>query len=257
MYASDLIQGQQSTRKPDLASHSLIAFLDKFVYRNAKASDNARGASIMQPVHTAAGRPGAGAASSLNSAAFWNKRSEDVAVEDVFFHEYFSKVGKAGQDSRKKNARKEQDEEGGSEAEAGSEAGEDEIWQALVNSRPDVEGESDSDGESDAEFNDLMGLDDSDDEMAGAVNGEAMSDEETGDSDGLEGLLDDEDDEEDLVVESDKAEGEDGEASSKDVGQAKKPESAHKARRRALKNLPMFASVDDYADMLAQEEDGM
>jgi len=214
----------------------------------------------MQPVHTAAGRPDAGAATSLNSAAFWNKRSEDVAVEDVFFHEYFSKMGKAGQDNRKKNARKEQDGEGESEAEAGSEAGEDEIWQALVNSRPDVEGDSDSDGESDAEFNDLMGLDDSDDEMDDAASGEAGSDDEDDDSDGLEGLLDDEDDEDDPVVESheaDEAEGKDGEALRKDVDQAKKPESAHKARRRALKNLPMFASVDDYADMLAQEEDGM
>ncbi|KXJ89190.1 CBF/Mak21 family-domain-containing protein [Microdochium bolleyi] len=253
VYATDLIRGQQTTGKPELASHSLIAFLDKFVYRNAKASDNARGASIMQPVHAGSGKPSAaGIGSSLNTAAFWNKRSEDVAVEDVFFHEYFSKVGKAGQESRKKKAKAK--EETGSGDEEGSDAGEDEIWQALVNSRPDVEGDDNSDEESDAEFNDLMGLDDSDEEMDEAEEDEDMSADAAGESDGLEGLLDDED-EDDMVF--DDEEDEDEAASKEPAAESKKPESAQKARRRALKNLPMFASVDDYAEMLAQEEDGM
>ncbi|KAH7026362.1 CBF/Mak21 family-domain-containing protein [Microdochium trichocladiopsis] len=259
VYATDLLQGQQTTRKPELASHSLIAFLDKFVYRNAKAGDNARGASIMQPIHMGSSKAQAGAGTSLNTAAFWNKRTEDVAVEDVFFHEYFTKVGKAGQDGDKKKKRKATEADGASVDDEGSEAGEDEIWQALVNSRPDVEGDDDSEAESDAEFNDLMGLDDSDEDMGDAAEAEDMSDVEAGESDGLEGLLDDEDgDEDEDDAGSDEDEEDDARrVSEPEAGQSKKPESAHKARRRALKNLPMFASVDDYADMLAQEEDGL
>lgn len=208
----------------------------------------------MQPVHAGSGKTAAaGAGTSLNTAAFWNKRSDDVAVQDVFFHEYFSKMGKAGQENRKKKA-KDQEPSGSGEDE-GSEAGEDEIWQALVNSRPDVEGDDDSDEESDAEFNDLMGLEDSDEEMDGAEEDDISADE-TGEPDGLEGLLDDEDDEDDdMAFDNEEDEGEAG--SEKPAVESKKPESAHKARRRALKNLPMFASVDDYAEMLAQEEDGM
>lgn len=248
VYASSLLSGQKATatQKPELANHTLIAFLDKFVYRNAKAADTGKGISIMQPV--AAGgqghillssKPSAKAAgSSLNSAEFWNKKSEDVAVEDVFFHEYFTRIGKSEQAERKKSKAGKEAAEG----EDAEEAAEEEIWDALVASRPEVEGES----ESEADFDDLMSLDDDEDlkkQMAELDEQDGSEDEEEG---GVEFWDDTEDeDEEDELQPVAAAEEEADE----------KPESEHKKRRKALKNLPMFASADDYAEMLAQDDD--
>ncbi|KAI5862663.1 CBF-domain-containing protein [Durotheca rogersii] len=253
IYASNLLNGQKAAQKPELASHTLIAFLDKFVYRNAKAGDAAKGVSIMQPA--AAGGQGdillssrastKTAGPSLNSAEFWNKKSGDVAAEDVFFHEYFTRVGKSEQAERKKKleAGKKAAADGAEgEGEGLGEVGEDEIWDALVLSRPEVGGESDSD---DADFDDLMGLDDSEEDERAAM---AEDGEESEDDGGVE-FWDDSQEEED--------DDDDGEPADEGAGEQekKKPLSERSARRKALKNLPTFASVDDYAELLAQEEE--
>ncbi len=88
------------------------------------------------------GKAGTGAAqrSSVNTPSFWNLKAEQVAAEDVFFHEYFSQIGKPAQ-AAKKQARKEADE-GASEED---EEAEGEIWDALVNSRPEVGGGDEDD----------------------------------------------------------------------------------------------------------------
>ncbi|KAI1209480.1 CBF-domain-containing protein [Annulohypoxylon truncatum] len=251
VYASTLMNGQKAAQKPELANHTLIAFLDKFVYRNAKAVDSTKGVSIMQPV-TATGQgsvllsskaPAKTAGSSLNSAEFWNKKSEDVAVEDVFFHEYFARIGKSEQAERKK-AKKAKGAEGGEDAE---EAAEDEIWDALVASRPEVEGESDSE----PDFDDLMSLDDDQDlekEMAELDGENGSEDEEEG---GVE-FWDDSDDDEEGDSDHQEPPVAEGEGEND-----KKPESERTKRRKALKSLPMFASADDYAEMLAQDEDDL
>lgn len=248
VYASCLINGQEAAQKPDLANHTLIAFLDKFVYRNAKAADATKGVSIMQPV-TASGqgsillssKPSAKAAgSTLNSAEFWNKKSEDVAVEDVFFHEYFTRIGKSEQAERKKSKADKKEGEG----EEDEEEQEDEIWNALVASRPEVEGDS----ESEPGFDDLMSLDESDEEfkkeMAEMDEGEGSEDE-----DGVEFWDDSEGDDEE------------GESELQQAPVAKedeeKEESDRKKRKKALKNLPTFASADDYAELLAQDDDDL
>ncbi|KAI1482483.1 hypothetical protein K445DRAFT_313377 [Daldinia sp. EC12] len=247
VYASCLINGQKVAQKPELANHTLIAFLDKFVYRNAKATDTARGVSIMQPVAASgqgsillSSKPSARAVgSSLNSAEFWNKKSEDVAVEDVFFHEYFTRIGKSEQAERKKL--KAQKKEG--EGEDDEDEEEDEIWNALVASRPEVEGDEDSE----SGFEDLMSVDESDEEfkkqMAEMDEGEGSEDEG-----GVE-FWDDSEDEED----------EEGESELQPAPVAEeeeeKPESDGKKRKKALKNLPTFASADDYAELLAQDDD--
>ncbi|KAI0889475.1 CBF-domain-containing protein [Annulohypoxylon maeteangense] len=249
VFASALISGRKAAQKPELANHTLIAFLDKFVYRNAKAVDSTKGVSIMQPVAASgqgsvllSSKPSAKAAgSSLNSAEFWNKKSEDVAVEDVFFHEYFSRVGKSEQAQRKK-AKKDKAAEG----EDAEEAAEDEIWDALVASRPEVEGESDDE----ADFDDLMSLDDDQDlekEMAELDDG--SEDEEEG---GVEFWDDSDDDDDEGDSELQKAPVDEGEEEKE-----KKPESERTKRRKAIKSLPMFASADDYAEMLAQDEDDL
>lgn len=245
LYASSLLIGQKPAQKPELSSHTLINFLDKFVYKNPKATDTVRGHSLMQPVAAAgqgsvlvSSKPSTKTGSSLNSAAFWNKKADDVAAEDVFFHEYFSKIGKQGQVERAK-AKKDAEDQG----DQGSEDGEDEIWDALKSSRPEVQGD-DSESELGSEFEEMMGDDsdgdlDDDDEMDvdGASDGSGL---DFSDASSLDFNSDDENE---------------GGAPTADADDSK-PESEHKKRRKMLKSLPMFASIDDYAEMLEQEEDG-
>lgn len=223
-----------------MESHTLIRFLDKFVYRNPKATDSARGVSIMQPLRATKdlgdiwlGSKGAGATSKpVNSAAFWKKKAEDVAADDVFFHEYFQHVAKEPKAAAKKKDVEEEEENN-----------EDEIWKALVSTQPDIEDDADEAG-----FDDLDDLD-----MASDDGSEPALDLESDgeDDDDLGALLDDEDeiDSDGLVaVGDDEEEEEDEKAEEKNK---------KKSRRKALKALPMFASVDDYAQLLAGEEDGI
>ncbi|KAJ3560839.1 hypothetical protein NPX13_g9170 [Xylaria arbuscula] len=250
VYAKNLLNGEKANKKPELANHTLIAFLDKFVYKNAKATDHAKGASIMQPL-AASGQSQVLLSSkasmkdidSVNSATFWNKKSGDIAVEDAFFHEYFTQMGKPGQAERQQK-RKAKNDATGDEEDDDEEAKEDEIWDALVNSRPEIQEDSD-DG---ADFDDMMSLDDSEKEFR-----KAMDDEE--DEDGFN--LDDSDMEfsDDEIEEDEDEEAE--EPTAKDQKKDGKPESERAKKRKALKALPLFASADDYAEMLAKDGDGM
>lgn len=247
VFAEALLDKGKKIEKPDLDSHSLIRFLDKFVYRNPKATDGAKGASIMQPLRAAKdlgdiwlGSRGAGTTTTqVNNAAFWNKKVEDVAAEDVFFHEYFSTVAKEPKVRTKKETATKDDAE--------SDAEEDEVWKALVSTQPEIEGD-DSDDE---------GFDDFDDEEMASLNGSSPALSLEDDSDGgvdiegtddeMEDLEDDDDDDDEMVPFVD-----DEEESEKEDKSSKA-----KARRKMLKGLPTFASVDDYAEMLANEEDDM
>lgn len=241
IYATSLLNGKKPAQKPDLASHTLINFLDKFVYKNPKATDTTRGNSLMQPVAAAgqggvlvSGKPNAKASASLNSAEFWNKKVQDVAVEDVFFHEYFNRVGKPAQADRatKKAKADEEDDEG-----------EDEIWEALKASRPEVQ-DDDDESELGSDFEELMddGSDDGlGDDDAMDVDGESDGGLEFSDASSLD-------------FSSDEDEEGGAPAAKEDDG---KPQSEARKRKKMLKGLPTFASVDDYAQMLAEEEDGL
>jgi len=258
MFAYRLLYNQDMPPKPELASHTLSHFLDRFVYRNAKAgSAGPRGSSIMQPLAGGdsrtillSSRATRGKQESVNSEAFWNKKMEDVAVDEVFFHRYFSQVGKVKQDAGGNNVSLRSSEQS-EDLNEGAE-NEDEIWQALVDSRPEVEG--DSEGDSDLE---IFDSDDSDTDSAsgesGIENGDA-EDAEFDESDGLgldlsqeghvpsslglhAGSQMDELFEKELERGSLSKSGEDEDKSSRQ-------------KRRKLKNLPIFASIDDYADML-------
>ena len=252
MFTSRLLKDEKMPPKPDLASHSLINFLDRFVYRNAKtAAGSSRGGSIMQPLSGGDSRVLLSSRAtqkkheSVNSEAFWNKKAEDVSVDEVFFHKYFSHIGKGRQASNKKKAAAKQRD--GSDNE--DEENEDEIWQALVDSRPEVEGGSDED--SDME---MLDLDDSD-----AQSSIGDDDVEPGDSDleesevpedAGEGVPDD--DQWDDVSDVD-------ELFEKELQKAQSTDEAAEEgrgqKRRRLKNLPTFASVEDYAEMLDNDED--
>jgi ribosome biogenesis protein MAK21 len=153
--------------KPDLASHTLIHFLDRFVYRNAKtATGSFRGNSIMQPLAGGVGqdillskRRTSSQHQPLNSASFWRQRVDDVAVDEVFFHKYFNHVTE-GKKPKKRESKTPGNTKAGDRSEDDGE-NEDEIWQALVESRPDVEGQSEDSGDLE-----MLDLNDSEDDSS-------------------------------------------------------------------------------------------
>ena len=184
----------------------------------------------------ASGKVGAKPQETVNSAAFWNKKAENVAAEDVFFHEYFSQIGKPGQGTKTKEAR-----EDGSDSEQ-----EDEIWQALVESRPEIGGDDDAadvdmSEDDDADLAELL------DDMSDSDDAEDMDEDDVEASSGGED------------VEFSDFGDEDEDAGSGDQEEEIAPEKAKtkpgRLRRKELKALPTFASVDDYAAMLAEEPD--
>ncbi|PBP24483.1 CCAAT-box-binding transcription factor [Diplocarpon rosae] len=261
LFATRLLEGDKMPPKPDLTSHTLTNFLDRFVYRNAKASaGGVKGGSIMQPLSGGDSKgillssrsANSAQHQSVNTEAFWRKKVDDVAVDEVFFHKYFSQIGKGKQGSKKKAKEIAKEDSGDEEDEA-----EDEIWQALVDSRPEVEGRDDEDLE-------MLDLNESD----------MMSDSEDAvdlESDGDNGvILDGTDSDEEVSGERD----EDGETRGSDEGSdidglfAKELQSTSGAkdgkekagetsrqRKKKFKSLPTFASVEDYAAMLDEDED--
>lgn len=294
---SHLLNHEPLSGKPDLTLHTLSHFLDRFIYRNAKAAGTPRGQSIMQPLAgtdshdllvSASGLAGdARAQVPVNSEEFWRKRTEDVAADDVFFHEYFNRVSKnqTGKKAQKKGkdsvTRDEEDNEGDNESE---------IWQALVESRPGLE---DDDEEDDLDMDDLESAYDNDeDEADGSDDGGVIfndeSDEDEEDVDEEEDVDtdvkqkktkafakadDDEDDEEsfDMDVSDEEAfrDSDEDLPSDLDVDMGgvalpsttaddeQTPASQRKSKKRKLRNLPTFASMEDYAALLADEDDGM
>ncbi|EAW07760.1 RNA-binding ribosome biosynthesis protein MAK21 [Aspergillus clavatus NRRL 1] len=284
--AAHLLDHQAMSGKPDLTIHTLTHFLDRFIYRSPKASAAIRGGSIMQPLAGSDAKDRlvlAGQGSQnlpLNSESFWKKKTEDVAAEDAFFHEYFSRIGKDKDKLRKKRS-KDPSARDGEDGDELSDA-ESEIWQALVKSRPDVEDAGDSDD--DLDLDDLESAydqDEDEDEEAGESDDEVIfndeSDEEMEDLDveeppkktkgkgkkqEEEEALDEEDDF-DMDVSDDEAFiGSDEELPSDielggGVELPKDEEPAGRKKRRKLKHLPTFASADDYAALLADEDEGM
>jgi ribosome biogenesis protein MAK21 len=262
LFAGNLLVRQKALPKPDLANHTLMHFLDKFVYRNPKAEESKRGGSIMQPIH-ASGSASQIVASTkaatrqqpmVNSSSFWNLKPDQVSAEDVFFHEYFARVGKPGEASRtKKSAR---DDQAASDDEA---AGEEEIWDALVNSQPEIEG---ADAEEDSDM-DLDEYDYSDNEMdVDGVDADAnMSDLGSEGDAGFEGIFDDSEESDDQAGTSEAGaewEDEDEDEVKVEAEVRKGPfkrDSRGRLDRKEMKSLPTFASVDDYAEMLAGEDD--
>ncbi|TVY14859.1 Ribosome biogenesis protein NOC1 [Lachnellula arida] len=274
LFASRLVNNETLPPKPDLTSHTLAAFLDRFVYRSAKtATAGPRGSSIMQPLAGGdnkgillSNKTNHGSVQPVNSESFWRKKAEDVAVDEVFFHKYFTQVGKGKMD-RKKKGKKGDGEDGDEEND------EDEIWQALVESRPEVEGGSDGDEEMlDFDDEDMDSMSESED---GGVDIESSGGEEVDiESDGDEAGVPVVDDAQEGSSDEDGAFAEDLESGSeiedasddeaelfakelqtaKPAQESEEKETSRKRKRR-MKSLPTFASMDDYAEMLDNDED--
>ena len=262
LYASKLLHHDPMQAKPDLASHTSTHFLDRFVHKNPKSAAKLRGDSIMQPMtridssgYLGSARVRSAAQASVHSEAFWRSDVSKVNPNEVFFHKYFNIVGR-GKDQAREKKEKRKAKKAGSEAD--DDEDEDEIWKALVNSRPDLEGSEPS--EDDME----MDMDD-DDEPAGKPDedgiqlGKGDGGLEDDGSESQEGLFVDDDDEA-LLGSDDEVPSELETAFNEEVKlgsetQSKLPEeSGRSKKRRKLKNLPTFASADDYAEMIGDDE---
>ena len=269
IFAESLLFDKQMPAKPDPATLTLMHFLDRFVYRNAKTKERAsHGSSIMQPMAGSASRadmlvrPGqeAGVGANVNSEAFWNKKLEDVKAEDVFFHAYFNQAGNKKRRAPKKEAKADvQDEDD-------SDAGEDEIWEAIAKSKPEVEGPDEDD---DLSLGDLeSGYSDDGGSEAGIDLGGGAEDREAGIDLGGEGDADTDDEDMEGMPELESDEGDamfddDAEVPFDIEDEAEEPATDDKAARnknkrkekKKLKALPTFASAEDYAKLLADEPD--
>lgn len=284
--------------KPDPSTHTLIHFLDRFVYRNPKqkADANLRGSSLMQPALastnttdslvrglSSVGKEGAVGAAPLNTEAFWARRVEDVAPDQVFFHKYFAEIGPRKSARAEKKKQKDEDEEDDVDMDEDEKriGGEDEIWKALVGSNKELEDGADVDDDEDDD--DVLDMDEDSDDLLGSeaeLDGDDFgSDDEGVDMEGMgdvdfeDGLLDglqtvgdfeDDDAEEPESMFPDEDEDEEEQAKPR-KGRKKAPgkdapdleSKRSKKRKRTLKSLPTFASVEEYKKMLGDDEEGL
>lgn len=252
LFATRLLTHIGMPPKPDLSLNTLIHFLDRFVYRNPKATNAPRGASIMQPM--AGGDSNALLVSAysnrsstrqpVNSETFWKQPSERVNADEVFFHKYFSTMGRGKEKGSKKNTQRKVD----------AEDSEGEIWNALVESRPELDEGSDS-GFEDEDID--IDMEETDNEELDSESGKEDTSATRDLAEGAEELpdLDDEDGEalldSDDEVPSDLEEAFDKEVASGQSESVVEPKHEKRSsKRRRLKSLPTFASADDYAKML-------
>ncbi|KAH6845163.1 CBF/Mak21 family-domain-containing protein, partial [Chaetomium sp. MPI-CAGE-AT-0009] len=254
VFAENLVTRQKVLPRPDLANHTLMHFLDKFVYRNPKAEESKRGGSIMQPILASGGASHIVASSKanarqqpvVNSSSFWNLKLDQVSAEDVFFHEYFARVNKPREASRAKKAA-----DGEAVSDGEGEGEEEEIWDALVNSRPEIEG---ADAEEDSDM-DLAEYDYSDNDME--VDG-LDADDKMSDSDGeggFEGIFDDSEESDEAGASEEEEEAGSGDEVEEEAAvEPSKPARKGRLNRKEMRSLPTFASADDYAEMLAAED---
>ena len=244
--------------KPDLASNTLAHFLDRFVYRNPKITKKSRGASIMQPMLgddtsglLITAQTNSRGKAPVNSEAFTELEVSKVAPDEVFFHKYFSTMGKGKEQAKKKKQKQKAQAADGSDVEED----EDEIWQALVNSRPELE--EDSDAEMDSDVPESLEYDT---ESVDPVDLEEdlPVDDEDSEADG--GMLNIEEDEDAMIGSDDDIPGGLDKTFQEEVQFNQHPSEqdnsnkGRRAKRRKLKNLPTFASADDYAKMLDDDD---
>lgn len=260
MFANNLFARQKRLPRPDLANHTLMHFLDRFVYRSPKGEESKRGGSIMQPILASGGashivaprKGGAERQPTVNASSFWNLRLDQVSPEDVFFHEYFARVGKPGEVTRANNGSVDEGNEAGPDHEVD---GEEEIWNALVSSRPEIEGV----GVEEDDDMDLEEFNYSDNELEAdeaGFDGQISDSEGSGD---FEGIFDDDSDGSgeaaadnyggELEVDGE----EEGDEESRLVEPGLKQGSRGRLNRKEMRSLPTFASAEDYAEMLAAE----
>lgn len=288
LHASQLLYGQTITTKPDLGLHTLSHFLDRFVYRNPKKALPSSASSIMKPgakgqdtsglvvMRKGASAPTISSEVPLNNENFAKKKEEQIPVDQLFFHRYFSKKfqdeesarNKVQQNKRKRKRGGDGDEDedsedddisiGDDDAEAAdvvpnasdledndedSDLDEDEVWKAMQASMPPAVG--------DADLMEDSGDDDEDDDDS--VGEFAYSDSEEGEDDAAMDavLAGEEDDEAEIADEadSDEAEEEDQDDDEEDEEEAENSDLAEDD------DIPSFFPDEDMDDVPTFDED--
>ncbi|KAK9479899.1 CBF/Mak21 family-domain-containing protein [Lipomyces japonicus] len=301
-FATHFLNHTAAGSRPDLALHSLTHFLDRFVYKSPKTKVQGKSGgagSIMQPMSnssayatknvlllsTKASRKSVPSTNSIDWARTVSlAKDANEAPDEKFFAKYFISKGAAPKGVKKEDENHDLDEE-----ELDSDAEEDEIWQAMVRSRGDVEGGEDVDEGDDISDTELAdGLEEEDEsevsDAEAVIEGDDSEDDlDIGDDDSeldpeefakaFAAANSDEEDDEDEEDEEGEEEDDDAELDkifeaenlkNKNVQTKGKRKSGEKdsdekssektKRRRKIKDLPVFASADDYKDLLSDDE---
>ncbi|KAF9583566.1 hypothetical protein BGW38_009169 [Lunasporangiospora selenospora] len=287
LYAAHILSLQPIEGKPEFFQHALIHFLNRMVYKNPKkqrddvnAALGTKGSSIMQPMAAHRGtsimlKKGGGNETSVNTAEFWQKREADIPVDQIFFHKYFTqkrtmnpnakaapKEDESDSDEDDFGDAKKKGKKGEDDSDASSELDEDEVWGAMMSGMP-KDGLEDVDEEdmSDAELEELMLSDLESEEGEGKAEGASDEDEDDEEIDeesfGKADATwrdDDGDDEETgmFMDEEDDIMASDEEAVAAE--ESDEEEKAHDKKRRKKQALPMFASMEEYAHLIDQDE---
>lgn len=267
-------EGSPKPIQPDLTLYTLAHFLDRFVYRNPKQKPPVHGRSIMQPL---AGSDPTGLVFNSSSIGTEQKpvnfenwkgmSTENVDVGDRFFYNYFNIVqeNKKAGDKKKSNIEEDFDLD--------DEEHEKDIWKALVSSNPSIEADDVDDDDIDLSMSDFGSDDDESDEDLADLEDLDDSDEDDDEEEGdILKEIDDEDgvlgsDEEVDVDESNDDEFADLEAAVNNANKKKRGREDEeettgkeklekkKSKKQRLKDLPLFASADDYAQYLVSDEE--
>ncbi|KAI9483678.1 MAG: CBF/Mak21 family-domain-containing protein [Benjaminiella poitrasii] len=254
-YTEQLFAGELIKNQPDLHDFTLMHFLDKFVYRNAKKTVTTKGQSIMQPLSGSrrdggivftrgSGMKDANAA--VNTEKFMSLKEEDVNADEVFFHKYFNqKAAITPKQPKKEKSLDEDDEE------------EDEVWRAMMSSIPgglenedeDDEGLEDEDDDEDDEAMRALLMDDDDDDDEEEGEEDIADENEFGEE--IAEFGSDEDEEEDIeLLNASSMDEEEFEESQKRPAETEEKRPKKKQKRESL---PTFASYEDYAKLIEQD----
>ncbi|KZO91957.1 CBF-domain-containing protein [Calocera viscosa TUFC12733] len=288
LHTRQLADNQQITATADLGLNTIMHFLDRFVYRNPK-KPKPKGASAMQPAITGPEKPGMvrltkgfqGDVGTVNDPSFWSQKAASIPVDQLFFHQYFAqksgrRQAKLDKVSKRRKGEKDTDSQalsGGEleepddgtadgEREEGnaSESSEDEaeIWKAIKTSVPGFDAEMDESDidDMDDDMRDISDLstDDSDEEDEERDVGEKQDLTKSGlDDDNIPVVESDNEDDDFPTFEDEEADLVDmeDEVNEPAVGGKRKASGGHgMGKRRKLRQLPTFATYEDYQDMI-------
>ncbi|KXN73134.1 CBF-domain-containing protein [Conidiobolus coronatus NRRL 28638] len=281
VFANQLINNEKIDDNSHLHLHSLMHFLDRFVFRSPKkakddGSIQAKGSSIMQPIinpyqkqdmlsmdRAVTWTKGSHVDIQVNSQKFIEQSPDQIAADQQFFYKYFSLVKKAKPMLSTKSNLDSDDEENDF---MGSDVEEDDAWDIIKNTNPDGDGEDnfdDEDVDMDGYFDDedmdmdmdeevieedeVEEDDEEDDEADLKSTSKALSFDDIADDDAEED--DDEDDDEELDDDDDEELEEDTRGTKRKEAPTKSSQKSKKQKNK-FKDLPMFASADDYSHML-------
>ncbi|KAG9312645.1 CBF/Mak21 family-domain-containing protein [Chiua virens] len=284
LHARQLLSSQPITSSPDLTLNTLSHFLDRFVYKNPK-KQKPKGTSAMQPAASATDSTGVkrvkgevSGGALPNDAKFWKKRVEDVPVDEVFFHRYFSRknrgqtapagrdAGSEGEESTKSDSGvsdddgadsgQQSDEEGFSDAEEAA------VWKAMKATMPHEKGEGALLEEDDDEL-----LSDPDAVSTAILDGEEALEANPDEDELGDGIsLAEESDDDDLVAVDDipddliEYDGLDAGTEQDDEeewggisgGDKRKRKDERQTKRKKRRTLPTFATYEEYARMIEE-----